>query len=184
VNTDAPWPDLDEAERRVLKIQTKLHQWAVDDPDQGSPHDPTAWTRGEPDAVKAARPVRRAEIGRPTAGRPQGVLSPTLPAPIGLGHSATFIYLQTLRLFVDRCFPGTDEPRFFVDRRFPGTRPRCPVGESRLPAGGGRRPAFAPWGKEGTEPARPPDHPRGARPPMNSVLRPLPSFDIFPPFGL
>lgn len=34
MNTDAPWPDLDEAERRVLKIQTKLHQWAVDDPDR------------------------------------------------------------------------------------------------------------------------------------------------------
>jgi RNA-directed DNA polymerase len=32
VNTDAPWPDLDEAERRVLKIQAKLHQWAIDDP--------------------------------------------------------------------------------------------------------------------------------------------------------
>ena len=34
VNTDAPWPDLDEAEARVLKIQTKLHQWATDDPDR------------------------------------------------------------------------------------------------------------------------------------------------------
>ncbi|HMK97901.1 MAG TPA: group II intron reverse transcriptase/maturase, partial [Acidimicrobiales bacterium] len=34
MNTDAPWPDLDEAEARVLKIQTKLHQWAVDDPDR------------------------------------------------------------------------------------------------------------------------------------------------------
>ena len=32
MNTDAPWPDLDEAESRVLKIQTKLHQWATDDP--------------------------------------------------------------------------------------------------------------------------------------------------------
>jgi RNA-directed DNA polymerase len=32
VNTDAPWPDLYEAERRVLKIQAKLHQWAGDDP--------------------------------------------------------------------------------------------------------------------------------------------------------
>jgi len=32
VNTDAPWPDLDEAEFRVLKVQTKLHQWATDDP--------------------------------------------------------------------------------------------------------------------------------------------------------
>ena len=34
VNTDAPWPGLDEAEARVLKIQTKLHQWATDDPDR------------------------------------------------------------------------------------------------------------------------------------------------------
>jgi RNA-directed DNA polymerase len=32
VNTDAPRPDLYEAERRVLKIQTKLHRWAADDP--------------------------------------------------------------------------------------------------------------------------------------------------------
>ena len=32
MNTDAPWPDLDEAEQRVLGIQAKLHQWATDDP--------------------------------------------------------------------------------------------------------------------------------------------------------
>ncbi len=31
MNTDAAWPSLDEARARVLKIQTKLHQWAVDD---------------------------------------------------------------------------------------------------------------------------------------------------------
>jgi len=34
VNSDTPWPDLYEAESRVLKIQTKLHQWANDDPDR------------------------------------------------------------------------------------------------------------------------------------------------------
>jgi hypothetical protein len=34
VNTDAPWPDLDEAESRVLGIQTKLHQWATDSPNR------------------------------------------------------------------------------------------------------------------------------------------------------
>jgi len=28
VNTDAPWPSLDEARSRVLVIQTKLHRWA------------------------------------------------------------------------------------------------------------------------------------------------------------
>jgi RNA-directed DNA polymerase len=32
VNIGDPWPDLDEAERRVLGMQTKLHQWATDDP--------------------------------------------------------------------------------------------------------------------------------------------------------
>lgn len=31
MNTDASWPSLVEAELRVLKIQTKLHRWAVDD---------------------------------------------------------------------------------------------------------------------------------------------------------
>src|SRR5215207_1540962 len=34
VNTDGPWPDLYEAEWRVLKIQAKLHQWAGDDADR------------------------------------------------------------------------------------------------------------------------------------------------------
>jgi RNA-directed DNA polymerase len=32
VNIGAPWPDLDEAEHRVLAMQTKLHQWAKADP--------------------------------------------------------------------------------------------------------------------------------------------------------
>jgi RNA-directed DNA polymerase len=29
VNIDAPWPDAEAAWRRVLEIQTKLHQWAT-----------------------------------------------------------------------------------------------------------------------------------------------------------
>ncbi|MBA3425574.1 MAG: group II intron reverse transcriptase/maturase [Rubrobacter sp.] len=32
MNIGAPWPDLDEAELRVHVMQTKLHQWAADDP--------------------------------------------------------------------------------------------------------------------------------------------------------
>jgi RNA-directed DNA polymerase len=32
VNTDVSWPSLEEAEARVLRIQTKLHQWATQDP--------------------------------------------------------------------------------------------------------------------------------------------------------
>ena len=34
MNTGGPWPSADEAEARVLEIQTKLHQWATDDPDR------------------------------------------------------------------------------------------------------------------------------------------------------
>jgi RNA-directed DNA polymerase len=34
VNTDASWPSPDQAESRVLGIQTKLHQWATGDPNR------------------------------------------------------------------------------------------------------------------------------------------------------
>ena len=34
MNTDDLWPTLDEAEARVLEIQTKLHRWATDAPDR------------------------------------------------------------------------------------------------------------------------------------------------------
>jgi len=34
VNTDVLWPDRELAESQVLRIQAKLHQWAVDDPDR------------------------------------------------------------------------------------------------------------------------------------------------------
>ena len=34
MNTGAPWPTAEQAEARVLRMQTKLHQWAVDDPDR------------------------------------------------------------------------------------------------------------------------------------------------------
>ena len=34
MNTDAPWPTAAAAEARVLKIQTKLHQWTTDDPNR------------------------------------------------------------------------------------------------------------------------------------------------------
>ena len=32
MNIGVPWPDLDEAEHRVLVMQTKLHRWATADP--------------------------------------------------------------------------------------------------------------------------------------------------------
>ncbi len=33
MNIGEPWPDLEEAEHRVHVMQTKLHQWAISDPD-------------------------------------------------------------------------------------------------------------------------------------------------------
>jgi RNA-directed DNA polymerase len=34
VNTDVLWPEREWAESQVPRIQTKLHQWAIDDPDR------------------------------------------------------------------------------------------------------------------------------------------------------
>ena len=34
MNTAAPWPDLEQAESRVLHIQAKLHRWAIGDPNR------------------------------------------------------------------------------------------------------------------------------------------------------
>lgn len=55
MNTDVLWPDRELAEAQVLRIQIKLHQWAVDDPDRrfddlfNLVYDPavlvTAWAR-------------------------------------------------------------------------------------------------------------------------------------------
>jgi RNA-directed DNA polymerase len=55
VNTDVLWPDRELAEAQVLRIQIKLHQWAIDDPDRrfddvfNLVYDPAvlvaAWTR-------------------------------------------------------------------------------------------------------------------------------------------
>ena len=55
MNADVLWPDRELAEAQVLRIQIKLHQWAIDDPDRrfddvfNLVHDPAvlvaAWTR-------------------------------------------------------------------------------------------------------------------------------------------
>jgi RNA-directed DNA polymerase len=67
VNIGAPWPDLDEAERRVLVMQTKLHRWAAADGDRvfddlyNLVYDPAflvvAWTR-----VRGNRGARSAGV--------------------------------------------------------------------------------------------------------------------------
>jgi RNA-directed DNA polymerase len=72
VNIDDPWPAADAARWRVLKIQTKLHQWATDDPDRrfddlyNLVYDPAvlvdAWER-----VKGNRGARSAGVDGQTA---------------------------------------------------------------------------------------------------------------------
>ena len=69
MNTDAPWPGLDEARARVLKIQTKLHQWATDSPDRrfddlfNLVSDPAFLTVGW-DRVRGNRGARTAGVDR------------------------------------------------------------------------------------------------------------------------
>ena len=72
MNTDDPWPNLDEANARVLRIQTKLHQWATDDLDRRFDdlynliYDPavlvSAWQR-----VRSNRGARSAGVDGATA---------------------------------------------------------------------------------------------------------------------
>jgi RNA-directed DNA polymerase len=69
VNTGAPWPSLEEAEPRVLAMQTKLHRWAARDPGRrfddlyNLVHDPAflvvAWNR-----VRANKGARTAGVDR------------------------------------------------------------------------------------------------------------------------
>jgi hypothetical protein len=99
VNTDAPWPDATMARQRVLTIQTKLHQWATDDPgrrfdDLGNlVYDPavlveawhrvrrnrgarTAWRRWRDGLLRHDRP-RRAGLRLRVARRTQDAEVPT-----------------------------------------------------------------------------------------------------------
>ena len=72
MNTGASWPTPSEAEARVLRMQTKLHQWATDDPERrfvdlfNLVADPafllTAWRR-----VRGNRGARTAGIDGQTA---------------------------------------------------------------------------------------------------------------------
>ena len=72
MNTDDPWPDHEVAWWQVLKIQTKLHQWSIDDPHRrfddlyNLVYDPAvlaeAWHR-----VKGNRGARSAGVDGQTA---------------------------------------------------------------------------------------------------------------------
>lgn len=72
MNTGASWPTAEQAEARVLEIQTKLHQWAIDEPQRrfadlyNLVYDPAfllvAWKR-----VKGNRGARTAGVDGQTA---------------------------------------------------------------------------------------------------------------------
>ena len=66
MNTDDPWPDLDEAEYRVLVMQKKLHRWAVADP--GRRFDDLANLVYDPAFLVVAWDRVRANKGARTAG--------------------------------------------------------------------------------------------------------------------
>jgi RNA-directed DNA polymerase len=77
VNTGAPWPDLDEAESRVLVMQSKLHQWAK--ADRGRRFDDLANLVYDPAFLVAAWARVRGNKGARTAGvdgvAPRSILS-------------------------------------------------------------------------------------------------------------
>src|SRR6266498_4754579 len=76
VNTDVLWPERDWAEAQVLRIQTKLHQWAIDDP--GRRFDDLFNLVCDPAVLVVAWRRVRGNRGKRTAGidgvRPDAVL--------------------------------------------------------------------------------------------------------------
>jgi RNA-directed DNA polymerase len=139
VNTDAPWPDLDEAEWRVLKIQTKLHQWAADDPHRR--FDDLFNLVADPAFLVVAWDRVRGNRGARTAG-----VDGVKPRSIVFGKEAFLTELRDdlkARQFVplpvrEKLIPKKGSPDSSVGRfRLSG---RGGVGSSRLGRGGrGRR---------------------------------------------
>jgi RNA-directed DNA polymerase len=77
VNTDVLWPDLELAESQVLRIQIKLHRWAIDDPDRR--FDDLFNLVCDPAVLVVAWARVRGNRGKRAAGvdglRPQSILS-------------------------------------------------------------------------------------------------------------
>jgi len=76
VNTGVLWPEVEVAEAQVLRIQTKLHQWAIDDP--GRRFDDLFNLVCDPAVLVVAWRRVRGNRGKRTAGidgvRPDAVL--------------------------------------------------------------------------------------------------------------
>ena len=77
MNTDVLWPDRELAESQVLRIQIKLHQWAIDDPDRR--FDDLFNLVCDPAVLVVAWARVRGNRGKRAAGvdglRPQSILS-------------------------------------------------------------------------------------------------------------
>ena len=87
MNTGALWPDLDEAEQRVLVMQTKLHRWAMADPDRR--FDDLANLVYDP----AFLAVAWSRVRRNTGARTAGVDGVT-PRSIGIGAQRLLVGLR------------------------------------------------------------------------------------------
>lgn len=111
MNTDAPWPSLSEAKPRVHKMQTKLHQWAVEDP--GRRFDDLYNLVYDPAFLVVAWSKVRGNKGSRTAG-----VDGVAPRSIGPGAEE---FLNGLRAELKAC-------------RFAPTRVR----EKKIPKAGGK----------------------------------------------
>ena len=85
MNTGVLWPAAGEAEARVLRIQTKLHQWAADDP--GRRFDDVFNLVCDPAVLVVAWTRVRGNRGKRSAGvdgvRPDAVFSARGAVPAG-----------------------------------------------------------------------------------------------------
>jgi len=97
VNTGARWPDLEQAESRVLAMQTKLHQWAKADP--GRRFDDLANLVYDPAFLVVAWRRVRGNKGARTAG-----VDGVAPRSIGPGAGELLVGLRE-ELKADRFVP-------------------------------------------------------------------------------
>jgi RNA-directed DNA polymerase len=127
VNIGAPWPDLDQAESRVLAMQTKLHQWAMADP--GRRFDDLANLVYDPAFLVVAWGRVRGNRGARTAG-----VDGAAPRSIAFGAG----------VLLDRLREALKAGRFVPQRVREKTIPRrtgrsARSGSRRLPTGSCKR---------------------------------------------
>lgn len=110
MNTDAPWPSLEQAWPRVLEMQAKLHRWAGEDPERR--FDDVFNLVADPHFLAVAWERVSGNTGGRTAGV-DGLSAPTITALVGAEAEA---FLRDIR---DQLKAGVFRPRPVAERMIP-----------------------------------------------------------------